>query len=100
MVIAVMLYTFVVAVVVNVFRKIDKDELILKNKIKLVNYFSGKHSLPKDVNKKMIKHFESQAKNGFSDEDWANVFKDLPPTIQTEILAATHGEIISKVTFF
>jgi len=87
MMFGVVFYSFLLGVVILIYIKHDKDEMNLNNKMKLVNYFSEKHSLPDGVTKKIKMYFNNQAKTGFADEDWSYVFSDLPPTIQTEILA-------------
>ena len=59
MIFGVTFYSFVLGVVILIYIKYDKDEMILKDKLKVVEQFSVKHSLPPEVQKKIRLYFQN-----------------------------------------
>lgn len=49
---------------------------------------------------KIKNFFENQAKSGAVDGDWDSLFNELPPSLRTDIVQQTHGQIIKGIRFF
>ena len=44
--------------------------------------------------------FQQKAKTGGDEGDWEKVFEELPPSLKTDVIQATHGQIIRGIIFF
>lgn len=57
MIIGTFFYSFFLGVVILIYIKIDRNEMALNNRIKLISYFRDKYGLPNEVSKKMKMYF-------------------------------------------
>jgi hypothetical protein len=62
--------------------------------------YATKYELPLTTQAKMRTFFEQQAKMDGGDGGWERVFEELPPSLKTDVVQATHGQIIKGIIFF
>jgi CRP-like cAMP-binding protein len=100
MVIGVNFYSFTIGNVSSIIANLDAKAHELTNKIQTLNDYSAKYRLPQQTHNKIRKFFENSAKTRGSDGDWEALFQDLPPSLRTDVIQSTHGQIIDGIKFF
>lgn len=100
MVIGVNFYSFTIGNVSSIIAAMDAKASMLTSKIQTLNDYSAKYRLPQLTHNKIRKFFENNSKTRGSDGDWEALFQDLPPSLRTDVIQSTHGQIIDGIKFF
>lgn len=100
MIIGVNFYSFTIGNVSSIIAAMDAKASILNSKLQTLNDYSVKYNLPATTQNKIKKYFENQAKTKGNDGDWEALFASLPPSLRTDVIQSTHGQIINSIKFF
>lgn len=54
----------------------------------------------KDLEQRILHFIENSNKDAHSIEDQENLLQELPPSLKSEVVSHTHGNIITCIRFF
>jgi hypothetical protein len=100
MMIGVNFYSFTIGNVSSIIATLDAKASILNAKLQTLSDYANKYNLPSNAHQKIKKYFENQAKSLGQEGEWESLFLELPPSLRTDIIQQTHGQIINKIQFF
>ena len=100
MIIGVSIYTITIGSVTNIIQNFDKKAAILSSKLTTLSDYTQRYKLPDSTYNKIRIFFENQARTVGNDGDWDNLFAELPPSLRTDVVQSTHGQIIKGIRFF
>jgi hypothetical protein len=93
-------YSFTIGNLSSVLATIDNKSAILKQKLSTLVDYSRKIAMPKELESR-IRHFiENSNKDAHSIEDQERLLQELPPSLKSEVVSHTHGNIITCIRFF
>lgn len=100
MIVGVSIYTITIGSVTNIIQNFDKKAAILSSKLNTLSDYSMRYKLPDTTYNKIRIFFENQARTVGNDGDWDALFAELPPSLRTDVVQSTHGQIIKGIRFF
>jgi len=100
MIVGVNVYSITIGNVSSIISTMDSKAAVLNQKLATLNDYSLKFNLPQNTQMKIKTYFENQAKTGAVDGEWDTLFNELPPSLRTDIVQQTHGQIIKGIRFF
>lgn len=100
MCIGVNFYSFTIGNVSSIIATMDAKASVLNAKLQTLNDYAQKYNLPANTHQKIKKFFENQAKTSANDGEWEELFLELPPSLRSDVVQTTHGNIINSIKFF
>lgn len=100
MVFGVSFYSFTVGNITSIIASIDTKAGILTSKLSTLQAYSLRIDLPQDTSLRIQRFLENDNKDLISQVDQDSLFKELPPSLRSEVVSFTHGNVINKIGFF
>ena len=100
MFIGVNVYSFSIGNATSIIANMDSKAALLNSKLSTLSDYAQKYSLPLTTQSKIKNFFENQARSIGNDGDWDSLFEELPPSLRTDVLKSTRGQIIKGIRFF
>jgi hypothetical protein len=100
MIVGVNIYSATIGNVTSIISNLDAKAAVLNSKLSILSDYSNKFNLPKETEIRIKSYFEKQVSSGLADGEWDNLFNELPPSLRTDIINQTHGQIIKGIRFF
>lgn len=100
MFIGVNFYSFSIGNVSSIIASMDSKATLLNSKLNTLTEYALKYNLPINTQTKIKNFFENQARTIGNDGDWETLFSELPPSLRTDVVKQTHGQIIKGIRFF
>lgn len=94
-------FSFTIGSLSSIMARIDSKEVILTNKLAIIEEFSREAKLEKDLKMRLRYALQySTEKTGFSWADKQNIFNELPRALRYEVALAMHGGAAKTLPFF
>ncbi|CDW71963.1 cation channel family protein [Stylonychia lemnae] len=100
MVFGVGFYSFTIGNLSSVIASMDTKNSILKQKLTTLSDFSKRILLPPTLEQRIKRFLENNNKDITSIDDQERLLNELPPSLKSEVVSHTHGNIISGIKFF
>uniref|UniRef100_A0A7S3CPI6 Cyclic nucleotide-binding domain-containing protein n=1 Tax=Strombidium rassoulzadegani TaxID=1082188 RepID=A0A7S3CPI6_9SPIT len=100
MIVGVNIYSFTIGNVSSIIASMDSKAALLNSKLNTLTEYALKYNLPATTQAKIKNYFENQARTIGNDGDWESLFQELPPSLRTDVVQSTHGQIIKGIRFF
>lgn len=100
MIVGINSYSYTIGTVTSIIAAQDSKAHLLNSKLRTLSDYSAKFKLPIETQTKIKTFFENQARTIGNDGDWQQLFSELPPSLRTDIIQSTHGQIIKGIRFF
>lgn len=100
MFIGVNVYSFSIGNATSIIANMDSKAALLNSKLSTLSDYAQKYKLPPTTQSKIKNFFENQARTIGNDGDWDSLFEELPPSLRTDVLKTTRGQIIKGIRFF
>lgn len=93
-------YSFTVSNITSIMAGIDTKAAILQSKINTLQAYSLRIDLPQDTSMRIQRFLENDANDMLSHIDQDLLFKELPPSLRSEVVSFAHGNVMDSIKFF
>ena len=93
-------YSFTIGNLSSVLASMDNKSAILKQKLLTLGDYARKIAMSKELEIEIRNFIENNNKDFHSIEDQERLLQELPPSLKSEVVSHTHGNIITCVRFF
>eukprot|EP00347_Sterkiella_histriomuscorum_P009438 403341214 len=100
MVFGVGFYSFTIGNLSSVIASMDTKNSILKQKLTTLGDFSKRIELPQHLEHRIKRFLENNNRDVTSLDDQERLLAELPPSLKSEVVSHTHGNIIQGIKFF
>ena len=100
MVFGVGFFSFTIGNLSSVLASMDTRSAILKQKLVTLSNYAKKINMPQPLDLRIRKFLEDNNNDQVSLEDQERLLHELPPSLKSEVVSHTHGNIITCIRFF